>query len=61
MPRRARDALKKADLQLVDTLEHRMLTALAEAEDSAVRLTGDSAEVPAWHLPLTMSKCTGTC
>ncbi len=46
MPRRARDALKKADLQLVDTLEHRMLTALAEAEASAVRLTDVSAEVP---------------
>ena len=45
MPRRARDALKKADTQVVDALEHRMLTALAEAEASAVRCAGDSAEV----------------
>ena len=51
MPRRARDALKKADPQLVDALEHRMLTALAEAAVNDARRDPDTDEVPTKRTP----------
>ena len=63
-PRRAREALKKADPQLVDALEHRMLTALAEAAVAEARRDPDVDEVvprnPSFRVPPTSCE-QGTC